>query len=410
MSYGGSPYTPPNFGLNLYQSPLIPQIPNYSSPLLQQSAQSYQFPFFPPMPEANINVSRTGAPSAPAAPAFDYGFGGIPSSGAPAGAPQFGGMSGIPPQGQTQTAATGVQPGMSNIEKIGLALVAAGILPGILGAFQRGGDTPGQQETAQTTVQPNVPPQSPAEQQLIAQLLGGAGGQGGQAGQMFFDTQTGQFVTAEQMMQLDPTEAQAALGGLGGAGGGNVDLSQFFGSPELNALVEQAFTPAFGDINRRAIEVARQQGFAGGAEVLQSPPGAAYAGPALADLQGQIAGAKLGTGTTLLDILQRGQLGRAELTQRGQLGAAELAQRDYLGQLSLLDLIQRGRLGGTGQTTTQAGKTTQLGYNPLLQGSSDYLKLLGAAGGAVGGLAALRPQKVPSINFYTGQTSLSGSK
>lgn len=64
--------------------------------------------------------------------------------------------------------------------------------------------------------------------------------------------------------------------------------------PGYAQLVEQAFQPQMGSIVQQAIESARRRGFAGGAELLNSGPGGAIAGPMLADLQGQMAQAKLG--------------------------------------------------------------------------------------------------------------------
>lgn len=64
-------------------------------------------------------------------------------------------------------------------------------------------------------------------------------------------------------------------------------------TPGVNRLVEQAYDPALGNIATQAIRSARKRGFAGGAELLNTGPGGAVAGPALADLQGQMANSKL---------------------------------------------------------------------------------------------------------------------
>lgn len=64
--------------------------------------------------------------------------------------------------------------------------------------------------------------------------------------------------------------------------------------PGYAQLVEQAFQPQMGNIATQAIESARRRGFAGGADLLQQGPAGAIAGPMLADLQGQMAQAKLG--------------------------------------------------------------------------------------------------------------------
>ena len=65
-------------------------------------------------------------------------------------------------------------------------------------------------------------------------------------------------------------------------------------TPGVNRLVEQAYDPALGNIATQAIRSARKRGFAGGSDLLNTGPGGAIAGPVLADLQGQMAGSKLG--------------------------------------------------------------------------------------------------------------------
>jgi hypothetical protein len=54
----------------------------------------------------------------------------------------------------------------------------------------------------------------------------------------------------------------------------------------LRSLVESAYEPAAGSIATQAIESARKRGFAGGADLLNTGPGGAIAGPALSDLAG----------------------------------------------------------------------------------------------------------------------------
>lgn len=82
--------------------------------------------------------------------------------------------------------------------------------------------------------------------------------------------------------------------------------------PALSQLVEQAFQPQMGNIATGAIESARRRGFAGGAELLNTGPGGAIAGPALSDLQGQMAMAKLNLyNQWIQNLLGAGYAGRS---------------------------------------------------------------------------------------------------
>ena len=56
--------------------------------------------------------------------------------------------------------------------------------------------------------------------------------------------------------------------------------------PALQALVQQAYQPYIANIDQQAIETARNQGFAGGADLLGTGKGTALAGPALANAAG----------------------------------------------------------------------------------------------------------------------------
>ena len=77
--------------------------------------------------------------------------------------------------------------------------------------------------------------------------------------------------------------------------------------PELSLLAEQAFQPAMGDIASQAIMSARRRGFSGGANLLQEGPAGAIAGPALADLQPQMAAAKLALYQNWINNLMQAQ-------------------------------------------------------------------------------------------------------
>src|SRR3990167_10813616 len=77
--------------------------------------------------------------------------------------------------------------------------------------------------------------------------------------------------------------------------------------PGLSLLAEQAFQPAMGDIASQAIMSARRRGFSGGANLLQEGPAGAIAGPALADLQPQMAAAKLALYQNWINNLMQAQ-------------------------------------------------------------------------------------------------------
>lgn len=94
--------------------------------------------------------------------------------------------------------------------------------------------------------------------------------------------------------QPSPYQQQAFQMGQGSLGQAQGLLQNPQIPPALAQLVEQAFQPQMGNIATQAIESARKRGFAGGAELLNTGPGGAIAGPMLSDVQGQIAQAKLG--------------------------------------------------------------------------------------------------------------------
>ncbi len=71
-------------------------------------------------------------------------------------------------------------------------------------------------------------------------------------------------------------------------GSGNVQIP-----PALQALVKQAYQPYVGDIAQQAIESARNRGFSGGADLLNTGPAGAIAGPALANASGMEANSLL---------------------------------------------------------------------------------------------------------------------
>ncbi len=141
---------------------------------------------------------------------------------------------------------------------IGAGLGALGPLAGLLGGLASGG-----RGTAQTA-------QMPFQGRVAGSQMGGALDQLGQFGM-------GQMPLQQMQMSL----LRALQSGQG--------LPQGY-----QQLIEQAYQPQMGDIASQAIMSARNRGFAGGAELLNSGPGGAIAGPALSNLQGQMAQSKLG--------------------------------------------------------------------------------------------------------------------
>lgn len=198
------------------------------------------------------------------------------------------------------------------------------------------------------------------------------------------------------------------------AGQGNLPLT-----PELARMVEEAFTPQLGDVATRAIESARQRGFAGGADLLGQAPGA-IAGPALSDIQGQIAREKLNlalalpklqsdlvgqagnvmgqystpaavrlSGLNNLGLLNQNMLSTlGSYGQQGvtsQLGVADALARMVGAQTGIGSSLGQQRQGGTGQTTTTAQPTQ------LLDAFAPTASLLGGLGGLMYGLSGVSP-------------------
>lgn len=215
---------------------------------------------------------------------------------------------------------------------------------------------------------------------------------------------------------------QSILDPLAGAGAA-LARGQLNITPELERSVEQAFSPALGDLATQLIEAARNRGFAGGADLLTQAPASALGQTALRDLQGQMAQAKLGLATslpstaaniagayntplaaraqigsnlvgmnqgvigTLLNIANQGMSNRMNLF--GAMAAPLSATGSALGQAG------QNRLAGAGstQTTTQPQGTLLDAFQPLSS-------LLSGVGGALGGYAALtRPATTLRLGY-----------
>ena len=200
----------------------------------------------------------------PMSPEFGFSAMGNPmATFAGGGAGAFGGSSPFmqpqaPPQQQMQQAPQQAGANWGSLLTPQSLLGLGGGIAGLAGALAGGGK--GVTNT----------PQMSREQRAVGTQTGAALDQMGQFSQ-------GQSPLQQQQMSL--LSALASGQGL---------------PPGYAALVEQAFQPQMGSITQQAIESARRRGFAGGAELLNQGPGGAIAGPALADLQGQMAQAKLG--------------------------------------------------------------------------------------------------------------------
>jgi len=187
-------------------------------------------------------------------------------------------------------------------------------------------------------------------------------------------------------------------------------------TPELERTVEQAFSPAMGDLATQLIEAARNRGFAGGADLLTQAPASALGQTALRDLQGQMAQAKLGLAAGLpgaaaniagaynTPAAVRGQLGSNLLGYDQNiintlLGVAGQGMSNRLGMFNavsaplsvggnILGQAGQNRLAGAGSTTT-----TTAPQGTLLDAFQPLSSLLSGVGGALQGYAAMnRPQ------------------
>lgn len=202
----------------------------------------------------------------------------------PTGSQGFMPQSGGPQQGSWIDQLLGTKGGVGT----GAALGSLGPLAGLIGLLASGGRT--------QTQGFQQPQQSRA---AGVQMQGALGAQQAQAG----------YNTPLQQMQMSLLQA----------------LQSGQGLPQgYQKLVEQAYQPAMGDIASQAINSARNRGFAGGAELLNSGPGGAIAGPALANLQGQMAGSKLGLMQSLpalynQPIQAQGQAMNAQIAGQGNL-------------------------------------------------------------------------------------------
>ena len=253
---------------------------------------------------------------------------------------------------------------------------------------------------------------APPAQAALAQGTAGLGSLATQAGGL----------TQSLLPQL--TGAPGGTTGLTGALGGQDQILNLLTQaasgnlpPELTRLVEQAFQPQLGNIATQAIEAARQRGFAGGAELLNQAPAGALAGPALSDLQGQMAQAKLGlipmlgqaagAYSTPAALRMSGTSNLMNLNQsilQALMGAGGQSIQNQLGFMGALTgagsaqggLANQGRLGGG--TTTQTTSTP----STLLDAFAPLAGLLGGAGGLLGGIGAMnRPATTLNLSGAT---------
>ena len=278
---------------------------------------------------------------------------------------------GLPPAGGPGSSST------DNLLKY-LAYAGAGIggVLGLAGALQT---AQGKGDKTTTEMQRDVAPAGAGESALTDALMRQAMQGQGPYNQLTSQIQQASDLQMQIMQALGPTATGLARG--------SVPLT-----PELQRTVETAFTPQLGSIAQQAIESARQRGFPGGAELLGQGPAGAIAGPALADLQGQIAAAKLQYATGL--PMQAAQIMQMLSGSAGQAG--QLQQGQFGGGLNLLQLQQNARMGAAGQNTTQQ---TYPGA-PLANAAQGFGNVLGGVGGALGGYAAINRPQLDPYTYY----------
>lgn len=260
-------------------------------------------------------------------------------------------------------------------------------------------ETPGAAPPAGSAPGPTRTPEQGGVDGTLGTIPGGAWGQGA----------------------IPPSGTPGATTGLPGVLGGQEQIlnqllqaTQGNLSPGLLRLIEQSFQPQMGNIATQAIEAARQRGFAGGAELLNQAPAGALAGPALADLQGQMAQAKLG----LIPMLGQAAgaystpaalrlAGTSQLLNLNQnimqalMGAGQQGIQNRLGFMGAAtgQLGTQGNLGNVGRLNT--GTTTQTTSQPssLLDAFAPLAGLLGGVGGLLGGFGAMQPRPTYNLNL-----------
>lgn len=164
-------------------------------------------------------------------------------------------------------------------------------------------------------------------------------------------------------------------------------------APSTVKSVTDAFTQAAGDIAENAIEDARNRGFAGGADLLQSAA-APLASRGLANVHSQVADAilKLGMGMPAL----AGQLS-------GQQTQNAMAPMSAIG--SLLNFGQQERFNAAPVFQTQTGQSPT-----LLDSLGPFGQLLGGVGGTLGALSSFgQPTMASVLQEALKSRSLSGN-
>ena len=196
--------------------------------------------------------------------------------------------------------------------------------------------------------QPGVWGSLPIWAQLAMLGLGGAG-LAGAGQQLFGGAPTSRTTTSSpyastllnaylgQQGVMAPFQNQ--LYGQGAGLLGSLATGQF--PPGFERLIEQAFQPQMGDLYSQATEQGRRRGFYDAPAT--SPPGGAILGPGLANLQGQMAQAKLQSVLPFANALMApGQFG-------AQTGASALRAAPALGQTQVAQGPQPTLLQTIGQ-------------------------------------------------------------
>lgn len=305
---------------------------------------------------------------------------------------------------------------LSPTVKVGMGLGGATLAVGLIGVIQKAlqGDESARQEVIKV-----LGSASPAEQQAITgaltsfqtinqQLMGGPMGLLSQLGQrtpLEEETWRKGVTSLTGLLQtLSPQLAEGLPALLTGQGDILTKLRQQMLSgnlltPEMEMLVEQSYSPMLGNITRQAIESARRQGFAGGTELLFQAPAAAMAGPALADVQGQMAKSKLDLATLWPQLMASTAAAYTNPAAMRLAGGTNLINAllnvGTQGVQNKLGTMQAatGMYGAQGQLGNVArlgsGSTTTTAYTPqtLLDAFAPLASLLGGVGGLLSGIS-----------------------
>jgi hypothetical protein len=270
-----------------------------------------------------------------------------------------------------------------------------GAAPGVLGLI--GQLAGGNRQTVSRNLTPQQQALSQQQQSALGAMQPGAGQlfNAGAANLGHLNAGTNPFQTQQQsiLSALAPTAANL--------GSGNVQIP-----PALRDLVRQAYQPYVGDIAQQAIESARNRGFAGGADLLNTGPAGAIAGPALANASGMEANSLLQAmlafpqasaniaGAYNAPINTQAQIGQASLQPQAALATG---YGNAFGNYPYGTTIQGNNGAAMGQAAGQALGGAALGYakpGQDYQNQQDYTTRMQSM------LSAFNPQMPNSNSMY----------